>query len=163
MNNVKEFLANELRTKEARVQYAADLLSARLALQVKTLRMQQELTQEALGKLAGLYQSQVSAMEQISCSSWKVSTLQKLASAFDLALSVKFVSFGKFLDEAVQLDRNALEEPKFADDPAFKAPIDFSFRLLEMPDRFANWKSPSVVSGSAVEANYGFSQLAIHG
>lgn len=144
MDNAREFLAEELRAStEARLQYASDLLNARLALQIKTLRMQHDLTQEQLANLAGLYQSQISAMEQISCNSWKVSTLQKLAKAFDLALSVRFLSYGKFLEEALSLSRESLEQPSFDQDPLMTGTIarTTSCRILIDPGRFTQGRS----------------------
>jgi transcriptional regulator with XRE-family HTH domain len=115
------FLISELTDKEAREQYAADLLDSYIALQIKTLRQQRGWSQEDLAALAGKHQSQISAMEQIDFRSWKISTLQRLANAFDLALVVRFESFGTFLREILPVERGALERLSFADDPEFKS------------------------------------------
>jgi transcriptional regulator with XRE-family HTH domain len=120
MDDIKEALADEFQDKDARRQYAIDFLNSHIALQIKTLRQQRGWSQTELAERAGKHQSQVSAMESIDFSAWKISTLQKLAEAFDLALTVKFESFGGFLDYATSVDREALERPSFADDPAFQ-------------------------------------------
>ena len=118
--NVKALLIPGFEDPETRQQYAASLLYAHIALQIKTLRQQRGWSQTKLAELAGKHQSQISEMESIDFSSWKISTLMKLAEAFDLALTVSFESFGTFLDEAASLGRDALERPSFADDPAFR-------------------------------------------
>jgi transcriptional regulator with XRE-family HTH domain len=113
-------LKNEFHDKEARRQYAEDFLNAHIALQVKTLRQQRGWSQKKLAALAGKFQSQISEMESIDFASWKISTLLQLAEAFDLALTVNFESFGRFLEDVTRVGREALERPSFDDDPAFK-------------------------------------------
>jgi hypothetical protein len=49
-------------------------------------------------------------------------TLRKLAKAFDLALTVRFESFGWLLDDSLSSSREALERPSFGEDPAFGKP-----------------------------------------
>jgi transcriptional regulator with XRE-family HTH domain len=122
MDNIKDLLAEEFKDKEARRQYAVDFLNSHIALQIKTLRQQRGWSQVQLAKLARKHQSQISAMESVDFSAWKISTLQKLAEAFDLALTVNFESFGGFLDYLTAIDREALERPSFKEDPAFNAP-----------------------------------------
>lgn len=120
MNDLREFFAREFSDPEARRQYAEELLDSYIALQIKTLRLERGWTQRELADRAGKRQSQISAMEQTDFSSWKVSTLRKLADAFDLALVVRFESFGNFLHEALDVSRSALERPSYEDDPIIK-------------------------------------------
>lgn len=120
MDSERSFLVEELADKKAREQYAAELLDSFLALQIKTLRLQRGWSQEQLAKLAKKHQSQISAMEQIDFQSWTISTLRQLAKAFDLALVVKFESFGEFLDEVLPVERAALERASYAEDPAMR-------------------------------------------
>jgi len=121
MDDIKEVLVEEFKDKEARRQYAVDFLNSHIALQIKTLRQQRKWSQTQLAELAGKHQSQISAMESVDFSAWKISTLLKLAEAFDLALTVNFESFGNFLDDTTRLGREDLERPSFADDPVFQA------------------------------------------
>lgn len=134
-NSMKELLREEFQDLEARRQYAADLLNAYIALQIKTLRQQRKWSQAQLARRAGKHQSQISEMESIDCSSWKVSELLKLAAAFDIALVVSFESFGDFLDDATHLGRPALERPSFKNDPAFKRPKAPRGREVETEQR----------------------------
>lgn len=121
MEETREALQEELREPEARHDYAELFSDSSIALQIKALRQQRGWTQEELAERAGLKQSQISAMEQVDYSSWTVRTLRKLAQALDLALTVRFESFGWLLDDALSSSREALERPSFKEDPAFAA------------------------------------------
>jgi len=68
-------------------------------------------------------QSQISKLEDVNHSSWKISTLKKLARAFDLVLVVRFESFGKVLPDIDEFGRERLERPSFDEDPAFAPAI----------------------------------------
>lgn len=72
-----------------------------------------------LADAVGMKQSQVSRLENVDNSGWQVRTLKRLADAFDVALVVRFESFGKVLPEIIDFSRSALQRPSFLDDPAF--------------------------------------------
>jgi transcriptional regulator with XRE-family HTH domain len=120
MTTAKETLRSEFHDPEARHDYADIFLSSSIALQIKALRLQRGWSQETLAEKAGMKQSRISAMEQASYTGWSLSTLRRLAKAFDLALEVRFESFGTLLNDATSVSRNALERPSFSDDIAFK-------------------------------------------
>lgn len=124
MENTREALREEFREPEARHDYADMFLDSSIALQIKALRQQRGWTQEELAERASLKQSQISAMEQATFSSWTVKTLRKLAKAFDLALTVRLESFGWLLDDALSVSRKELERPSFEQDPAFNGSGD---------------------------------------
>jgi transcriptional regulator with XRE-family HTH domain len=112
-------LKEELKDPEARRDYAEIFGNSSIALQIKALRLQRKWSQEELGRRAGMKQARISAMEQASYSGWSIRTLRRLAEAFDLALVVKFESFGTLLGDLNQSGREHLERPSFGDDPAF--------------------------------------------
>lgn len=120
MTDERALLAEELRDREARHLYAEEFANSALALQIKTLRLQRNWTQQELAERAGLKQSQVSAMEQVDHDAWTLKTLRKLARAFDLALDVRFESFGWLLDDALSTSRETLERQSFEEDPPFR-------------------------------------------
>lgn len=120
MIDAKEALRDEFEDMEARHDYADIFLNSSIALQIKALRLQRGWSQEILAERAGMKQSRISAMEQAAYSGWSLSTLRRLAKAFDLALEVRFESFGTLLNDATSVSRNALERPSFGDDPAFR-------------------------------------------
>jgi transcriptional regulator with XRE-family HTH domain len=119
MTNEREEFREELQDHEARHDYADMFLDSSIALQVKALRLQRKWKQRELASRADLHQSQISDMEQISHSGWTIETLKKVARAFDLTLRVRFESFGTFLDEYVEQNREGFERPSFDQDPAF--------------------------------------------
>jgi len=121
MDETREMLREEFREPEARHDYADMFLDSSIALQIKALRQQREWSQEKLAERSGLKQSQISAMEQVTFQSWTLRTLRKLARAFDLALTVRFESFGWLLDDTISGNRKKLERPSFEEDPAFAA------------------------------------------
>lgn len=114
-----DMLREEFKDLQARRDYAEILLNSSLALQIKVLRQQRGWNQEQLAEAAGLGQSQVSVVEQASNATWSFKTLKKLAAAFDLALVVRFESFGTLLDQTSSLSRASLERPSFEHDPVF--------------------------------------------
>jgi transcriptional regulator with XRE-family HTH domain len=120
VTTAKETLRSEFQDPEARHDYADIFLSSSIALQIKALRLQRGWSQETLAEKAGMKQSRISAMEQASYTGWSLRTLRRLAKAFDLALEVRFESFGTLLNGATSVSRNALERPSFSDDIAFK-------------------------------------------
>lgn len=119
MSTARAALLEECKDPDARRDYAEIFLDSSIALQIKALRLQRGWSQEMLAEKAGMKQSRISAMEQANYSSWSITTLRRLAHAFDLALVVRFESFGALLDDVTSVSRAALERPSFVDDPAF--------------------------------------------
>jgi len=140
----REFLKSELQDQEARHDYAEDFLCSSLAFQIKALRLQRGWTQKELARNAGLKQSQISAMEQADHAAWTIRTLRKLAEAFDLALNVRFESFGWLLEDALTTGRDALERPSFEDDPIFAGASE----AAPAPDTSESATAEAVAAGS---------------
>lgn len=99
--------------------YMDSFLNTTIAAQIKALREARGLSQKDLGARIKTSQPGISALENVNYSRWSLSTLRKLAEAFDVALVVKFVSFGEALDEVTSFDSSRLNKPGFEDDPAF--------------------------------------------
>lgn len=116
---IKERLLKKFHSIKYRHAYVDEFTDAYIATQIKVLREQRELSQTALGELAGMKQSQISELEDVNNRSWKVRTLKKLAKAFDLVLVVRFEQFGRVLPDIGKLDRERLERAGFKDDPVF--------------------------------------------
>jgi transcriptional regulator with XRE-family HTH domain len=119
-------LLKELKTdfakndKEYRHAYVDESLNTSIATQIKVLREQRRLTQQELAGVAEMQQSMISRYENVNYSSWSISTLKKLADAFDVWLDVRFRSFGEFVATVDGFSRESLQVPKFEDDPFFK-------------------------------------------
>jgi transcriptional regulator with XRE-family HTH domain len=116
---IRDRLLKRFHSFKYRHGYLDEFTDAYIATQIKVLREERRLNQTALGKLAGMKQSQISELEDVNNRGWKVRTLKKLAKAFDLALVVRFEEFGRVLPDIGNLDRKHLERAAFKDDPVF--------------------------------------------
>lgn len=117
-------LADKLKTsfrtdKEYRHGYVDEFLNAYIATQIKVLREQRNLTQQQLAELAGMKQERISVLENVNYSSWSLSTLRRIAEAYDLTLNVSFEDFGKRLRDIDRFGRESLERFSFDEDPVF--------------------------------------------
>ncbi|MBS0180160.1 MAG: helix-turn-helix transcriptional regulator [Nitrospira sp.] len=120
MSRLADRLKNDLKkSKEYRHGYADEFLNEYIATQIKVLREQRGWTQERLAEEAEMKQSRISVLENVNYSSWSLSTLKRLAEAFDVSLRVSYESFGSRLLEIDQFSRASLERFSFDEDPAF--------------------------------------------
>lgn len=101
------------RDPEYRHAYVSAHIGDTLALQLFSMRRDRGWTQKQLGDAGGIPQSSVSKLET-SCENVSLSTLKKLAKAFDVALSVKFVPFSQLARDAATTDHGIA--PKSFDD-----------------------------------------------
>jgi len=129
MNELIENLRMEFHDEETRHIYAEDLLNSYIATQIKVLREKEGWTQSELAERAGMKQERISVLEDVNYSSWTASVLKRIAKAYDLRLSIKFESFGSYMDEFENFNRKALLRPPFKEDPAFR----FGFKSAKSP------------------------------
>lgn len=73
-------------------------LSKNLAFQIRMLRDQAGWSQEELAKRVGMNQNAISRLENPSYGKATLTTLKRISSAFDVALVVRFVSFGQLVN-----------------------------------------------------------------
>ena len=107
-------LINRLKSKEFRDAFVKAHLTQGLAYQIRDLRIQRGWTQKELAEKLGLKgQSAVARMEDPSYGKLSLATLIKLSGIFDVALSVRFQSYGKFLMEREDLSQKALQAESF--------------------------------------------------
>ncbi len=115
-------IRNEFRDFEYRHAYADDFLDSSIAIQLRKLREQNGLNQEQLAEKIGTRQGVVSKNEDVNYGSWSINTLRKYARAFDVALVVKFESFGDRLRDIETFSVDALRVPPFSDDAHVQPP-----------------------------------------
>lgn len=118
---IRDRLLKKFHSFKYRHGYVDEFTDAYIATQIKVLREQMNLSQTQLAELARMRQSQISVLEDVNNRSWKVSTLKRLAKAFDLALVVRFEEFGSILPDIGRLDREHLRRAAFKDDQVFHA------------------------------------------
>jgi transcriptional regulator with XRE-family HTH domain len=92
-------LIGKLKNREYRDSFVAEGVKNWIARQIRSLREQRKLSQGDLGDLCGKPQSAISRLEDPDYGQMSLQTLLEVASAFDVALSVKFVDYPTFLRE----------------------------------------------------------------
>src|SRR5689334_21609869 len=113
MSATVERLREELKDSEYSEGYAESFLDSYIATQIKVLREQSDLSQQALASLLGTRQGVISRIENVNYSKWNVSTLKKLARAFHVRLKVSFETYGSLLTDVAAFSRENLQrEPR---------------------------------------------------
>jgi len=120
MNSDREQLIRKFRAKEYRDSFVAEHIYSRLPLKIRALRETRGLSQKDLGDRTGVAQTWVSKLEDPNYGKLTLSTLLRLASAFDVGLEVDFVPFSKVLDDTLNLTALSWEVSSFAEDLGIK-------------------------------------------
>lgn len=115
----KSELVQELHDKATRDAFVSSQMSIPLAFQILALREQRGMTQKQLAEKAGMLQPRIAAMERPSGSEPNLRTLKRLASAFDVALVVRFVPFSELVEWAETFSPDTFVVQSFDDDPGF--------------------------------------------
>src|ERR1700685_4580271 len=118
MGAIAESLKRELATPEPDFAegYAESFLNTWIAAQIKVLRLQRGMTQEALAAILQTSQAVISRSENVNYSAWNIGTLKKLARAFEVRLKVSFEEYGTLPDEVENFSEAALRKDKRTED-----------------------------------------------
>jgi transcriptional regulator with XRE-family HTH domain len=117
-------LVQKLASKEYRDAIVAAENANAIAFQIRAMQAERGWTQEKLGALAGMQQGFISRVVN-SSGNYSLSTLRKIASAFDVALIVRFAPFSELVDWMVNLTPRRLAPPSFNNE-AHESAIDDS-------------------------------------
>jgi transcriptional regulator with XRE-family HTH domain len=93
----------KMRNKEYRESFVLAHISNTISAQIYSMRKTHSWTQAELAARCDMKQSRISALEDPDFDNVEVATLQRLASAFDVALSVRFVPFSEIAQRASSL------------------------------------------------------------
>ena len=131
-----------LRNKEYRDAFVASQIGIGLPFQIRALREQREWKQSELAEKAGMLQPRISAVETPGGAKFTLETLRRIASAFDVALLVKFVPFSELVDQSEDFNPDTFRVPGFGDDPGLverkepeSAPSDPNIAVAPLPLR----------------------------
>lgn len=91
-----------------------------LSFQIRAMRDAHGWTQKMLGEKANIKQEAVSRLEDPDYGRFTLKTLKRLASAFDVALAVRFVRFSELIDSVTSLTPENLYVPDFEHDKGLK-------------------------------------------
>jgi len=113
-NEIKQ----SLKDREYRHQFVDEEINVGIAFQIRSLRNRQNLEQVELAKLSGIKQPLISSWENPNYGKCTLSTLKKLAKAFDVGLLVRFVPFSTLVDWTTNLTSDVIAPPNFKEEEA---------------------------------------------
>lgn len=116
----RERLIAQLKDKRYRDAFVSEHIATGIPFQIRALRKQRKWIQRELAEHAGMLQERISVAENPNYAKFNLQTLKKIASAFDVALIVRFVTFSELVKWELNLSSEALEAVSFDDDPYFK-------------------------------------------
>lgn len=93
----RALLARLRRGPEARRKFVESQISNGIAFQIRALRGRKPWNQSELAEKVGTTQNQIYRLEKPSLAKPTISTLRKIAAAFDVALVVRFVPFSQLV------------------------------------------------------------------
>jgi len=106
-----------LSNKEYRDALAVEHVNTTLAIQIRNLRENNnKWRQSDLAKHLGIHQETISQWENPDYGRHSITTLKKLAAAFDVALLVKFTPFSELVADMVNLSATRLSPPSYSDE-----------------------------------------------
>lgn len=100
-------LRQELKSREFREGYVEGHVKNGIARQIRVLREARAWSQSELAARSGMKQATIARLENPDYGRIGTTTLLRLAAAFDVALSIQFVSFPEFLCRTQNLSPDA--------------------------------------------------------
>lgn len=91
-----------------------------LPFQIREMRKERKLSQAKLAEVTGQNQKTISDFENPNYARYSLSSLKRLAEAFDVALIVRFAPFSELVDWAANLSPGKLRVPSRAKDKRLK-------------------------------------------
>jgi transcriptional regulator with XRE-family HTH domain len=116
----REKLIAQLKDKRYRDAFVAEHIATGIPFQIRALRKQKEWKQRELADHAGMLQERISVAENPNYAKFNIQTLKKIASAFDVALIVRFVPFSELLRWELNISSETLAPASFDEDQYFK-------------------------------------------
>ena len=109
-------LLKKLKAVDYRRAFLSASIRNSIALQIRALRKSKFETQEALGEAAGKPANVISRLENPNYGKVRIQTLIELADAFDVALVVRFTTFGELASSIEDTSDAALNVQSFKDE-----------------------------------------------
>ena len=152
-------MVESLKDKEYRVLFVSEEIDTGLPYQIRAMRQDRGWSQEELAARTGMKQATISRVESVDYGRYSLQTLKRLASAFDVALTVRFAPFSVLVDAFVDLSDNDLRISSFSDDVGLRRSADM-VRALGSPTPFASSPSTTHVDQIAKHLNWAKFHLA---
>lgn len=118
MSTTSKKLIEKLKaSKKYRESFVGSQVRVGIPFQIRALRKQLEWSQSRLAEEASMNQPTISAMEGAGYDGFTLSTLRKLAAAFDVGLIVRFAPFGDLVHWTDHFSPDTFTVPRAVDDP----------------------------------------------
>lgn len=105
-----------MKSKVRRDAYVSAHISNTVASQILMLREAKGWTQKQLAEKCGMRQSRISTLEDPNYENFEAATLRRLASAFDVGLTIRFIPFNELIDWVTTISPEKLAPPSFEND-----------------------------------------------
>lgn len=129
----KEGLWRRLRRgRESRGRFVDSHIAKAIAFQIRAMRMRAGWSQQELAEACGMTQNQISRLESSDYGRPSITTLKRIAKAFDVALIVRFAPFSELVDWTADLAAETLDVKNFSSDEIDSTPGD---KTPEVPMR----------------------------
>jgi len=123
LDSTADMIRRLMRNQAARIRFVDSHLAKGVAFQIQSMRAKKEWSQEELAQHLGSNQNAVYRLENPNYGKQTITTLKKVAAAFDVALVVRFVPFSQLVDWVggkpyidPGLSEDALAVPSFDDE-----------------------------------------------
>jgi transcriptional regulator with XRE-family HTH domain len=126
-------MRDEILDKSYREAFVEENMKAGIAFQMSALRDKRGWTQAELGERAGKPQNVISRIENPDYGRFTLRTLLDIAAAFDVALLVKFVSYGDLLAQLKNVSPEILAVPSFEEERRVPTPSQSTIDRLSAP------------------------------
>jgi len=119
-------------SKKRRDAFVAAFVRQGVTMQIQLLRKREQWSQKKLGEITEKKQNAIARLEDPSYGKFTITTLLELAKAFDVALSVKFVSFSELEKQTQNLSPDALCVARFTDEvPPIAQEMPSALRMVD--------------------------------
>lgn len=115
-----EQVVASLHDKEYRDLVVEEEINTGLPFQIRAMRQARGWSQHELAERVGITQEGISRLESVNYGKFTLATLKRLASAFDVALAVRFVPFSEMAQWITDLSPESLAVPDFDQDPGVR-------------------------------------------
>ena len=142
-------MSDDFDDKEFRDAFVDEFIRNGIAFQIRALRHRENWSQKELGDKTGKPQNVISRLEDPSYGSFTIKTLLEMASAFDVALQVRFVPFSELEKSSRRLTPADLAVARFSDEKSASTAEHGGTLAHETRLVGANTEMPTVQSDTA--------------
>lgn len=118
--SLRRHLSERFANKRYRNQYRRSFMFQTLSAQLRAMREDRGWTQKMLADAANMRQSRISGLENLEDSAPTLTTLDRIAEAFDVGIEFRFVPYSRIVDRAVTIERDDLRIPSYDEDDGFR-------------------------------------------